>query len=165
MVNQIVDWQADELCGESGRRNGYHERRLVAVRGEITMRIPKLREGVYFPDELIRPCSRVDRAMVAIVKEAYVRGSRLQGREGRGCAGARVAEPSRISRMTADLEEEVAAFVADKQDFVFHGQIGGEIHLAVAMGLACVQAGTTVLFFATAELALALSRAARMRLF
>lgn len=74
MVNQIMGWQADELCGEGNRRNGYRERKLVTVLGEITMRVPKLREGTYFPDELIRPYSRVDRAMVAVVKEVYVRG-------------------------------------------------------------------------------------------
>jgi hypothetical protein len=70
MVNRIMDLQADELCGEGNRRNGYRERGLLTPVGEITLRIPKLREGTYFPDELIRPYSRVNRAMVAIVKEA-----------------------------------------------------------------------------------------------
>lgn len=56
------------------------------------------------------------------------------------------------------------AFVADAQDFVFHGQTGrGKTHLAIAVGSACVQAGMAVRFFTTAELALALSRAARER--
>ena len=55
MVNQIMDWQADELCGEGNRRNGYRERGLLTPFGEITLRIPKLREGTYFPSELIRP--------------------------------------------------------------------------------------------------------------
>ena len=56
------------------------------------------------------------------------------------------------------------AFVADTQDFVFHGQTGrGTTHLAIAVGSACVQAGMAVRFFTTAELALALSRAARER--
>ena len=67
MVNQIMDWQADELCGEGNRRNGYRERGLLTPGGEITLRIPKLREGTYFPDELVRPYSRVDRAMVAVL--------------------------------------------------------------------------------------------------
>ena len=74
MVNQIMDIQADELCGEGNRRNGYRERSLVTPVGEITMRIPKLREGSYFPEGIVRPNSRVDRAVVAAVREAYVRG-------------------------------------------------------------------------------------------
>ena len=117
MVNQIMDWQADEACGEGNRRNGYRERKLVTVLGEITMRIPKLREGTYFPDELIRPYSRVDRAMVAIVKEAYVRG--LSTRKIEKAAGAlefASLSPSRVSRMTSDLDEEVAALTTRRFD-------------------------------------------------
>jgi transposase-like protein len=112
-----MDWQADELCGEGNRRNGYRERRLVTVLGEITMRIPKLREGTYFPDELIRPYSRVDRAMVAVVKEAYVRG--LSTRKIEKAADALEfgsLSPSRVSRMTSDLDEEVAALNAERFD-------------------------------------------------
>jgi transposase-like protein len=117
MVNQIMDWQADELCGEGNRRNGYRERRLVTVLGEITMRIPKLREGTYFPDELIRPYSRVDRAMVAVVKEVYSRG--LSTRKIVKAADALEfgsLSPSRVSRMTSELDEEVAALNAARFD-------------------------------------------------
>lgn len=39
------------------------------------------------------------------------------------------------------------AFVADAQDFVFHGQTGrGKTHLAIAVGSACIQAGMAVRF-------------------
>lgn len=113
MVNQIMDWQADELCGEGNRRNGYRERKLATVLGEITMRIPKLREGTYFPDELIRPYSRVDRAMAAIVREVYVRGlSTRKIEKAADALGFAGLSPSRVSRMTSDLDEEVAALNA-----------------------------------------------------
>lgn len=113
MVNQIMDWQADELCGEGNRRNGYRERKLATVLGEITMRIPKLREGTYFPDELIRPYSRVDRAMVAVVREVYVRGlSTRKIEKAADALGFAGLSPSRVSRMTSDLDEEVAALNA-----------------------------------------------------
>lgn len=113
MVNQIMDWQADELCGEGNRRNGYRERKLATVLGEITMRIPKLREGTYFPDELIGPYSRVDRAMVAIVREVYVRGlSTRKIEKAADALGFAGLSPSRVSRMTSDLDEEVAALNA-----------------------------------------------------
>lgn len=114
-LNQLMDWQADELCGEGNRRNGYRERKLLTPLGEITLRIPKLREGTYFPDELIRPYSRVDRAMVAVVREAYVRG--LSTRKIEKAADALdfgSLSPSRVSRMTADLDEEVAALNAER---------------------------------------------------
>ena len=113
MVNQIMDWQADELCGEGNRRNGYRERKLVTTVGEITLRIPKLREGTYFPDELIRPYSRVDRAMVGVVREVYVRGlSTRRIEKAADALGFASLSPSRVSRMTADLDGEVAALNA-----------------------------------------------------
>ena len=117
MVNQIMDIQADELVGEGNRRNGYRERGLVTPVGEITLRIPKLREGTYFPDEIVRPYSRVDRAVIACVKEAYVRGMSTRKIE----KAAEALEfsslsPSRVSRMTADLDEEVAALNAARFD-------------------------------------------------
>ena len=65
ILNQVMDAQADELCGEGNRRNGYRERRLVTVVGEVTLRVPKLREGSYFPDDIVRPYSRMDRAIVS----------------------------------------------------------------------------------------------------
>lgn len=112
-VNAIMDAQADEMLGEKNRRNGYRERKLATVVGVITMRIPKLREGTYFPDELIRPYSRVDRAVIAAVKEAYVRG--LSTRKIEKAADALEfgsLSPSRVSRMTADLDEEVEALLS-----------------------------------------------------
>ena len=115
MLNQIMDWQADEALGEGNRRNGYRERKLVTVLGEVTMRIPKLREGTYFPDELIRPYSRVDRAMVGVVREVYARG--LSTRKIERAAdelGFASLSPSRVSRMTADLDEEAAALNAER---------------------------------------------------
>lgn len=120
-VNAIMDARADEVLGEGNRRNGYRERKLLTAVGEITMRIPKLREGTYFPDELIRPYSRVDRAVVAAVREVYVRG--LSTRKIERAADALEfgsLSPSRVSRMTADLDEEVEALLsADFRDTEF----------------------------------------------
>ena len=98
MVDQTMDWQADELCGEGNRRNGYRERKLVTTVGEITLRIPKLREGTYFPDEPVRPCSRVDRAMVGVVREVCVRGLSTR-RTGKAADALGFASPvpSRVS--------------------------------------------------------------------
>lgn len=113
MADQIMDWQADELCGEGNRSRGYRERKPAATVGEITPRIPKLREGTYFPDELIRPYSRVDRAMVGVVREACVRGlpARRTGKAA-DALGFASPVPSRVSRTAVDLDGEVAALGA-----------------------------------------------------
>ncbi|WP_346674363.1 transposase [Enorma phocaeensis] len=117
VLNQVMDAQADELLGDGNRRNGYRERRLVTAVGEVTLRIPKLREGSYFPDDIVRPYSRVDRAMVACVREVYVRGlsTRKIGKAADALEFASLS-PSRVSRMTAELDEEVSAMRAARFD-------------------------------------------------
>lgn len=113
MVDQIMDWQADELCGEGNRRRGCRKRKPAATVGEITLRIPKLREGTYFPDGPVRPYSRVDRAMVGVVREVCVRGLSTR-RTGKAADALGFASPvpSRVSRTAVDLDGEVAALNA-----------------------------------------------------
>ena len=110
MADQVTGWQADELCGEGNRSRGCRKRRPAATVGEITPRIPKLREGTHFPDGPVRPHSRVDRAMVGVVREACVRGLPARGTgKAAGALGLASPVPSRVSRTAADLDGEVAA--------------------------------------------------------
>ena len=49
-VSDDVALTMDDMpLGEDDRRNGYRERRLRTVIGEIVLRVPKLREDTYFP--------------------------------------------------------------------------------------------------------------------
>ncbi|MBS5278384.1 MAG: transposase [Collinsella sp.] len=41
----------------------------------MTLRIPKLRSGSFFPDDVIERHRRVDRALVAAVAEMYATGT------------------------------------------------------------------------------------------
>ena len=53
-------------------------------------------------------------------------------------------------------------FVNAAQDFVFYGQTGrGKTHLAIAVGIRCVQSGKIARFFTAADLVMALERAKR----
>ena len=78
LVNEIMDAQADEACAEGNQRNGYRERALVTSVGPITLRIPKLRMGSYFPEDLLVRYSRVDRAVIAAVSEMVVNGEKVR---------------------------------------------------------------------------------------
>lgn len=107
-LNAVMSEQADELLGEGNRRNGYRERKLRTCVGTITLRIPKLREGSYFPTDILKPYSRTDRALIGIIKEIYVLG--LSHRKIEKAAidlefGS--LSSSAISRMCASLDEEV----------------------------------------------------------
>lgn len=74
VVNEIMSVHADEACADGNYRNGYRERTLITCVGKLTLRIPKLRMGTYFPDDLLTRYSRVDRAMIAAVSEMITNG-------------------------------------------------------------------------------------------
>lgn len=76
VVNEIMDAEADQLCwGTGNSRNGYRERRPVTCVGTLALRIPKLRSGSFFPDDVLERCRRVDRALVAAVAEMCATGT------------------------------------------------------------------------------------------
>jgi hypothetical protein len=75
--------EANALCGAPYRqpsedrvnwRNGYRERRWDTRVGTIDLAILKLRKGSYFPDWLLEPRRRAERALMQAVTECYVRG-------------------------------------------------------------------------------------------
>ena len=85
-VNEVMSAQADAMCEETGTsRNGFRERRLETQVGAITLRIPKLREGTYFPEGIVERWSRVDRAVICAASEMFALGvsTRWSGRSWR----------------------------------------------------------------------------------
>jgi transposase-like protein len=86
-VSALTGAQLHERCPDqrSTHRNGYRERLLTTQVGDLTLAIPKLRKGSFFPNWL-EPRCRVDKALYAVVMEAYTGGisTRKVGRPGRG---------------------------------------------------------------------------------
>ena len=96
VVNAIMDAEADQLCaGGANSRNGYRERNLVTCVGEITMRIPKLRSGRFFPEDVVERHQRVDRAVASAVAEMHATGTSTRKVQ-------RIAEKLGISRLSKD---------------------------------------------------------------
>lgn len=92
------------------QRNGYRERNWATRVGDIPLRIPKLRQGSYFPS-LLEPRRRAEQALLAVVQQAYIEGvstrkvdDLLQALGLTGC------DKSRVSRMCKELSEVVEAF-------------------------------------------------------
>ena len=76
VVNAVMDAEADQLCGGGANsRNGYRERALATCVGTLALRIPKLRSGSFFPEDVLERYQRVDRALVAAVAEMYATGT------------------------------------------------------------------------------------------
>lgn len=103
VVNAVMDAEADQLCGGGANsRNGYRERSLTTCVGTLTLRIPKLRTGSFFPDDVIERYQRADRALVAAVAEMYATGTSTRKVQ-------RVAEKMGVSRLSKDQVSAIAA--------------------------------------------------------
>jgi putative transposase len=57
----------------TGQRNGYRERSWDTRVGTVELKVPRVRDSSYFPS-LLEPRRRAERALSAVVQEAYVRG-------------------------------------------------------------------------------------------
>ena len=109
LINEIMDAQADDACADGNQRNGYRERSLVTSVGTVNLRIPKLRHGSYFPDDLLVRYSRVDRAVVAAVSEMVANGVSTRKVERVAQAmGVDRMSPSQVSRVCKSLDATVA---------------------------------------------------------
>ena len=108
-VDEAMDAQADEACEAGNRRNGYRERRLTTSVGAIDLRIPKLRAGSYFPEDLIERYSRADRAVVAAVSEMVTNGvSTRKVKRVAQSMGIDRMSAGQVSRMCSSLDDAVA---------------------------------------------------------
>jgi putative transposase len=93
------------------QRNGHRPKLLSTAAGDIELGIPKLRAGSFFPSLLERR-RRIDRALYAVVMEAYVHGvSTRKVDDLVGALGiASGISRSEVSRICAELDGDLAAF-------------------------------------------------------
>src|SRR5918992_602000 len=91
-------------------RNGYRTRTWDTRLGTIELKIPKITRGSYFPS-LLEPRRRIEKALYAVVTEAYVKGISTRKVDdlvkALGIDGISKSEVSRICRA---LDKDVHAF-------------------------------------------------------
>jgi transposase-like protein len=119
-AEMLMGAEADVLCGASygevspervNRRNGYRTRRWDTRVGSIDLRIPKLREGSYFPEWLLDARTRSERAFIQVVAEAYVRGVSTRRVEGLvETLGIASLSKSQVSELAKELDGMVDDF-------------------------------------------------------
>jgi putative transposase len=110
-VTQHVGASRYERTAErTGERNGSRERRWDTRVGSISLRVPRVRDGSYFPS-LLEPRRRAERALVAVVQEAYVQGVTTRRVDelvqAQGLSGI---SKSQVSVLCAELDGEVERF-------------------------------------------------------
>jgi putative transposase len=120
VLQALIEAEAAEVIG-AGRyersaartthRNGSRARLLSTKAGDVELKIPKLREGSFFP-ALLEPRRRIDRALLAVVMEAYVHGTSTRKVDDlvKALGVDAGISKSEVSRICAELDGEVAAF-------------------------------------------------------
>jgi len=110
-VSQHLGAERHERTPErTGQRNGYRERQWDTRVGTIPLRVPRVRDGSYFP-ALLEPRRRAERALVAVIQEAYVHGvSTRRVDEVVQALGMQGISKSQVSRLCQELDTEVERF-------------------------------------------------------
>jgi putative transposase len=120
VLQALIELEAAQAIGaapyqrspeRSTHRNGARERVLSTKAGDIELRIPKLRSGSFFPS-LLEPRRRIDRALWAVVMEAYVHGVSTRKVDDLVKAlgiDAGISK-SEVSRICSELDEQVSEF-------------------------------------------------------
>src|SRR5690349_22241361 len=95
----------------SNYRNGYRDRALDTRLGTLQLRVPKLRQGSYFPP-FLEPRKVSEKALVAVIQEAWIGGvSTRRVDELVQAMGLSGIGKSTVSKLCKDIEERVGAFL------------------------------------------------------
>jgi putative transposase len=82
VAQRLMDYEVETVCNakpherspsRANSRNGYRDRLWETRAGAIDLKIPKLRQGSYFP-AFLEPRRTAEKALTAVIQEAYVHG-------------------------------------------------------------------------------------------
>jgi len=92
-------------------RHGFRDRTLDTRLGSLALRIPKLRQGSYFPP-FLEPRKTSEKALVAVIQEAWIGGvSTRRVDELVQAMGLSGISKSTVSKLCKDIDERVMAFL------------------------------------------------------
>ena len=113
---QIGAEHGERSPGRLTQRNGYRPRPWDTRVGTLELQIPRVREGSYFPT-LLEPRRRSERALLAVVQQAYVEGVSTRKVDALvkslGCEGI---SKSQVSRICQELDQAVESFLGRPLD-------------------------------------------------
>jgi transposase-like protein len=97
--------------GRTTYRNGYRDRSLDTRLGTLNLRVPKLRQGSYFPG-FLEPRRTSEKALVAVIQEAWIGGvSTRRVDELVQAMGLSGISKSTVSKLCKDIDERVGEFL------------------------------------------------------
>ena len=119
-AQRLMDMEAETLCGAGydeknperlNSRNGYRDRSWETRAGTVGLRVPKLRQGSYYP-AFLEPRRTAEKALAAVIQEAYVHGVSTRSVDDLVKAmGMSGVSKSQVSRLCAELDERVGTFL------------------------------------------------------
>ena len=120
VLQALIDAEATGAIGagphertetRTNQRNGTRSKLLTTKAGDVELAIPKLRHGSFFPSILERR-RRIDRALFAVVMEAYVHGVSTRKVDDlvQALGAASGISKSEVSRICSELDESLQAF-------------------------------------------------------
>lgn len=121
MAQRLMELDVEGRCGAAydeknpaerlNSRNGYRERTWDTRAGSVELKIPRLRQGSYFP-EFLEPRRTAEKALTAVIQEAYVQGISTRPVDdlvkSLGMSGVSKIQ---VSRLCSELDERVNAFL------------------------------------------------------
>ena len=112
-VEGLIGAARHERSGErTTYRNGYRDRAFDTRLGSLQLRIPKLRQGSYFPP-FLEPRRTTEKALVAVIQEAWIGGVSTRKVDDLVQAmGLSGISKSTVSKLCRDIDERVGAFLA-----------------------------------------------------
>jgi putative transposase len=120
VVQLLMETDVDGLIGagrhertvdRSTYRNGYRDRALDTRLGSLQLRIPKLRQGSYFPP-FLEPRKTSEKALVAVIQEAWIGGvSTRRVDELVQAMGLAGISKSTVSKLCKDIDDRVNVFL------------------------------------------------------
>ncbi len=120
VLQLIMEADVDGLIG-AGRheraenrttwRNGYRERTLDTRLGTLNLKVPKLRQGIYFPS-FLEARKMSEQALVAVIQEAWIGGVSTRRVDDLVQAmGLSGISKSTVSKLCKDIDERVNEFL------------------------------------------------------
>jgi len=120
ILQQLIEAEATAVIGagphertesRTAQRNGHRPKLISTAAGDVELAIPKLRQGSFFPSLLERR-RRIDRALYAVVMEAYVHGISTRKVDDlvKALGAASGISKSEVSRICAELDRDLDAF-------------------------------------------------------
>ena len=101
----------------TNRRNGKRLKTVATTAGEVELAIPKLRTGSFFPS-LLHPRRRVDKALYAVICQAWIEGVSTRKVDDlvKALGNESGISRSTVSRICKDIDEGVKEFLARSLD-------------------------------------------------